>query len=167
MAFRYKKNQRIIIQSQFREMDARLQSEGLAVRAWNAADQALTESEATEPGSTGNGNIDASTLSTVLDEGPEVVSHGGALTDPELQAWADGRLLKERFARVRGRASFQGFAGLVPGDALEVEGIGARFAGKLFVSGVRHSVSQGNWRTDAQLGLDPVLFARAFNVVER
>ncbi len=146
------------------EMDTRQQDEALLARAWNAADQSLSELEAAEPTDTGNGNIDAETLAAVLAGGPEVVAHGGSLSEPELQAWADGRLLKQRFARIRGRAVFQGFAGLFPGNTLQVEGIGERFAGKFFVSGVRHSVSQGNWQTDAQLGLDPALFARTFQV---
>jgi Rhs element Vgr protein len=146
------------------EMDARLQDPGVSARAWSAADQALSESEAAEPDGTGNGNFDADALAAVLDGGARVLTHGGALTDPELSAWADGRLLKERFARTRGRAVFQGFAGLVPGNTIQVDGIGKRFAGKLYVSGVRHTVSQGNWQTDAQLGLDPALFARTFDV---
>jgi Rhs element Vgr protein len=146
------------------EMDARLQDEGLAARAWNAADQAYIRSDASEPDVTGNGDIDAASLAEALGNGTESVAHGGALGEAELQAWADARLMKQRFARVRGRARFQGFAGLVPGDTLQVDGIGRRFAGKLFVSGVRHTVSHGNWETDAQLGLAPDLFARTFQV---
>jgi len=146
------------------EMDARQQEESILARSWSAADQSLSESEAAEPAVSGNGNIDAETLAGVLAAGARVVAHGGALTEPELQAWADARLLKERFARTRGRAVFQGFADLAPGETLQVEGIGDRFAGKFFVSGVRHSVTQGNWQTDAQLGLDPALFARTFEI---
>lgn len=146
------------------EMDARLQDEGVSARAWSAPDQSLSETEAAEPEGTGNGNFDAEDLAAVLAGGARVITHGGALTEPELSAWADGRLLKERFARTRGRAVFQGFAGLVPGNTIQVDGIGKRFAGKLYVSGVRHTVSQGNWQTDAQLGLDPALFARTFDV---
>jgi Rhs element Vgr protein len=146
------------------EMDARLQDEAILARAWSAADQGLAESDAAEPTEAGNGNIDSESLAAVLGGGTSIVAHGGSLGEPELQAWADGRLLKERFARTRGRAVFQGFPTIFPGDTIQVDGIGDRFAGKFYVSGVRHSVVQGNWQTDVQLGLDPELFARAFNV---
>ena len=146
------------------EMDARTQEDSLLARAWSSGEQELAEADASEPSAPDNGDLDASTLASVLSRGAGVVSHGGTLEEAELQAWADSRLLKERFARTRGRALFQGFAGIVPGDTLQVEGVGSRFTGKLYVSGVRHTVGQGNWQTDAQLGLDPALFARTFDV---
>ena len=93
-----------------------------------------------------------------------MIRHGGALSQPELQAWADGRLLKERLAKVRGRAKFQGFAAVLPGNILEISGIGERFEGKLYVSGVRHSMAKGNWETDVQFGLNTALFAETYNL---
>ena len=146
------------------ELDAREQSESLSASAWSAAEQSRSASEASEPAASTAGNLDAPTLASALSAGEEQLAHGGALSEPELQAWADARLARQRHARVRGRASFQGFAGLQPGDTLAVEGVGARFEGSLYVSGVRHSVSAGNWQTDAQLGVDPTPFARRSDV---
>jgi Rhs element Vgr protein len=122
------------------------------------------EAEAAEPAVTNNGNLTASVLSDVIGGDPHEIQHGGKLGTPELQAWADGRLMKERLARVLGRARFQGFAGIMPGNVIDVSGIGARFEGKMYVSGVRHSVTQGNWETDVQLGINPVLFSETFNL---
>jgi Rhs element Vgr protein len=92
------------------------------------------------------------------------IRHGGKLDQPELQAWADGCLLKERLAKVRGRAKFQGFAGVVPGKVIEVTGIGERSEGKLYVSGVRHMVAKGNWETDVQFGLSVEPFSATYNL---
>ena len=72
--------------------------------------------------------------------------------------------MKERLAKVRGRAKFQGFAGVLPGNIIEVTGIGERFQGKMYVSGVRHTVANGNWETDVQFGLSPDLFAETYNL---
>ena len=72
--------------------------------------------------------------------------------------------LRMRLANVRGRARCQGFAGVLPGKIVEITGIGERFEGKLYVSGVRHSVSGGNWETDVQFGLNPELFAETYNL---
>ena len=86
---------------------------------------------------------------------PHLLRHGGKLGEPELQAWADGRLLKDRLAKVRGRVRFQGFGGVTAGDVIEVTGIGKRFAGKQYVAGVRHTFANGNWETDVAFGLSP------------
>lgn len=137
------------------EIDARWQVPGVTATAWDAADQALVTTDAAEPDVTESGDLTASALSDVLGGDPHVLRHGGRLTEPELQAWADARLLKDRLAKVRGRVRFQGFGGVVPGDVIKVEGIGSRFVGPQFVSGVRHSFTSGNWETDVAFGLAP------------
>lgn len=146
------------------EIDARTQSKGIKASSWNATDQAVVDADAKEPSTTNNGNLSPSTLADVLGGDPHNIRHGGKISEPELQAWADGRLLKERLAKVRGRAKFQGFADILPGKIIELAGIGARFEGKLYVSGVRHTVANGNWETDAQFGLNPEVFAETYNL---
>jgi Rhs element Vgr protein len=145
-------------------IDARLQSESIKAESWNAGDQEIIEAEAREPETTGNGNLSTSDLSAVFGGGAREIFHGGALSQPELQAWADGRLLKERLAKTRGTAKFQGFAGALPGKVIQLTGIGERFEGKMYLSGVRHTVAEGNWETDVQLGLNPELFAETYNL---
>lgn len=146
------------------EIDARLQSKGVKAKAWNATDQEVIETEAAEPSTTENGNLDPDTLADVVGGEAHELRHGGKVSEPELQAWADGYLLKERLAKVRGRVKFQGLATVLPGTVIEVTGIGERFEGKMYVSGVRHSVSDGNWETDAQIGLSTATFAETFPV---
>ena len=146
------------------EMDARWQSPGIKATSWNATDQVVIAAEAEEPATTDNGNLSPATLAEVIGDDAHELRHSGKLTQPELQAWADGRLLKERLAKVRGRAKFQGFAGILPGNVMELTGIGERFEGKVYVSGVRHTVANGNWETDVQFGLSPELFAETFNL---
>ena len=146
------------------EMDARWQSRGITASSWSPADQELVETDANEPSTTGNGNLSTDDLASVLGGEADRIRHGGNLSQPELQAWADGRLLKERLAKVRGRARCQGFAGVLPGKVIEVSGIGARFEGKLYVSGVRHTVTGGNWETDIQFGLNPERFQETYNL---
>ena len=146
------------------EIDARRQSKGIKARSWNATDQEVLEAEAKEPPKSGSGNLAPGTLADVIGGGAHEMRHGGKLSQPELQAWADGRLQRERLAKVRGRARFQGFAGIAPGKIIEVTGIGERFEGKIYVSGVRHSVDKGNWETDVQFGLGTETFAETYNL---
>ena len=146
------------------EIDARWQSTGIKASSWNQADQQLVEAEATEPSATESGNLTSADLASVLSDDAHELRHGGRIEEPELQAWADARLVKERFAKVRGRARFQGIATIAPRNIVEISGIGERFAGNMYVSGVRHMVSNGNWETDAQFGLNPELFAETYNL---
>lgn len=146
------------------EMDARCQSTGIKASSWNPADQETIQVDAREPSTTNNGNLPPGKLADVIGGDPRQIRHGGKLTAPELQAWADGRLLKERLAKVRGRAKLQGFAAILPGKIISVTGIGERFEGKMYCSAVRHTVANGNWETDVQLGLNTELFAETHHL---
>ncbi len=146
------------------EMDARFQSEELKTLSWDAANQEVLEAEARDTTGTNNGNISAKDLAKSLTQSLKTLPHGGALTQPELKAWADAQMLRNRLAKVRGRVRFQGFADIKPNQIIEIKGIGQRFEGKMFVSGVRHQLAGGNWETDVQLGLNPESFAERMEV---
>ena len=146
------------------EIDARLQSTGIKTHSWNATDQEVIEAEAAEPATTNTGNLSPADLAKTMGSDPHDLRHGGKLSTPELQAWADGRLLRERLAKVRGRARFQGSAAVLPGKLIELGGIGDRLQGKVLVAGVRHQFAGGNWETDVQFGLSPEPFAQTYNL---
>jgi Rhs element Vgr protein len=146
------------------ELDSRLQNKGIKARSWKAADQATVDAEAKEPSTPAAGNIGVADLAKVLGDETEEIQHAGGIESDELQAWADGRLLRARLAKVRGRARCQGFADVRPDTIVEITGVGERFEGRLYVSGVRHTVAGGNWETDVQFGLTPELFADTYNL---
>lgn len=146
------------------EIDARRQPGGVTAQAWNPTDQELLETEASEPQVTDSGNLDAADLAGVVATDAEVLRHGGTLSEPELKAWADARLLLGRLAKVRGRARFQGFAGVDAGDVVDVTGIGKRFSGTQYVGGVRHTLTDGNWETDVAFGLGTGIHAEKYPV---
>lgn len=140
------------------EMDARWQSKGIKASSWTTADQEVIHADASEPAPPPAGNVSAVDLAKVMGDDTDELLHGGVLDQAQLQAWADARLLRMRLARLRGRARCQGFAGIKPGDVVQIDGIGERFQGKLYASGVRQSIVGGNWETDVQFGLSPEIF---------
>ncbi|QDA61596.1 type VI secretion system tip protein VgrG [Hymenobacter jejuensis] len=146
------------------EIDARLQSPGIKAHSWNATEQKVAEAEAAEPATTKNGNLTPDALSKVMGGAAHLLRHGGKLSTPELKAWADGALQRERLGKVRGRAQFQGFAGVMPGKTIDIQGIGERMQGKMLIAGVRHQFARGNWETDVQFGLSPEPFAETYNL---
>ncbi len=146
------------------EMDARWQTKGIKAVSWKAAEQETINADGSEPTAPQAGNVAAADLAKVLGDDTDEIMHGGAIDEPQLQAWADARLMRMRLARLRGRARCQGFAAILPGNIMQIAGIGERFEGKLYVSGVRQSISSGNWETDIQFGLNPELFAETYNL---
>lgn len=146
------------------EIDARRQSGGIRTSSWHPANQQLVERDASEPDITRSGNLDPQTLSEATGDEIRILRHVGRLSEPELQTWADSRLMTERLSKIRGRVRIQGCSSIKPGSLITLNGIGERFEGTHYVSGVRHEVSNGNWKTDIQFGLNPERFMETFNL---
>lgn len=135
------------------DLDARNQYQSLKAKTWDYSNQAVTSVDAAEPGFEENGNIPSSDLGNVLKIAEYDLYSGEDVTETELQSLADGRLLKARMSRLRGRVRFRGYGQINPGDLINIGGVGDRFNGKVFVSGVRHEIVNGVWTTDVQFGL--------------
>lgn len=148
------------------ETDARHQLEATTGEAWDPSAQALLTADGTEPSFTTPGNQSASELAAVIGHGPATLRHGGRLSEEELRTWASARLLRSRMALVRGRAACQGDARLKPGALVELVGVGERFSGKVYVTGVRHQLTTENWETEFQFGLSPEFFRESLSSVE-
>jgi Rhs element Vgr protein len=147
------------------EIDARLQVPGVKAAAWNFTDQELLSSvEATEPEVPQAGNLSADQLKAVSAADPWLMVHSGKISEPELQQWADARLQKNRLAKIRGRVKVEGYARIKPGKILQLNGVGERFEGKLFVTGTRQQIEGGNWTTNIQFGTNPEWFAESYHV---
>lgn len=144
------------------EIDGSKQYGSVKAQAWDAAGQALLEAESAEPEWIAPGNIDPVETGSAAGAASYTLRQPGHLTEEEVQSWADARLLRSRMAFMCGRARVEGFAQALPGITVVLEGLGDRFNGLAWVSGVRHELSGGNWYTDLQLGLTPRLHANTF-----
>ncbi len=135
------------------EIDARTQIPTVNTRSWDYASLERLEVEAAEPDIEEPGNISCEELAKALGVESYTLQHGGQLTEQELQTWADGYFQKIRISKIRGKVKFQGYSQIKPGDLIGLSGLGERFNGKAFVSGVRHQIAEGVWTTVAQFGL--------------
>ena len=135
------------------EMDSSEQFSSIKAKSWDYTNQELFEAEASEPTVASSGNISATDLASGNGSPILELRHNGFVEQDELQAWADGELLRMRIAKTRGRIKFQGHPGIKPGDLVTLMGFGDRFNGDVFVSGIRHEIQGGTWNTDAQFGL--------------
>lgn len=145
------------------QVDARDQLQSVQSEGWDAAGQELLSSDGEAESVVTPGNLAATDLAQVAEQAAPVQKHGGQLKEDELQAWSDARLLKSRLSKVQGRAKCSG-VNLQPGDLVDLQGVGERFNGNAFISGVRHEFSSGPWTTDLQIGMSPEWFSDKYQI---
>jgi Rhs element Vgr protein len=147
------------------EIDARLQYKSVKGSSWSYTDQSLLDSvEAEDPGVPDAGNISPDTLADVIGDSEFRLFHSGKMEEPELQAWVNTRALKNKLAKIRGRVRTEGTAAVSPGQLIQLNGVGERFEGKLYVTGVRHEVEDGSWQTVFQFGINPEWFTQTYPI---
>lgn len=133
------------------EIDTRHQFASLQGIAWDPAQQDILQVDAETPSFEGPGNLSPDDLAEVA--GAEPVLRHAALSEAAAQAWADSHWLHARLNKVSGRAKCEGIGSIKPGDIVALSGVGARFNGNVFITGVRHEFDlvQG-WKTHVQFG---------------
>ncbi|QSB26524.1 type VI secretion system tip protein VgrG [Flavobacterium sp. CLA17] len=146
------------------EIDARNQFAKVSSYSWDYSNQELVEIEATDPAISLNGNLTPSDLAGTIELENLQLRHGGNISDVELQDWADAKLLFQQLSKIRGRVKFQGIPAVKPNTIITLEGVGDRFNGKAYITGVFHEIAAGNWTIDAQFGLNPEWFSETFDI---
>jgi len=147
------------------EIDARLQYKSVKGSVWNYTDQELVkDTEAEDPGVPDAGNLSADALADVIGETEYRLFNSAKIEEPELQAWVNAAMMKNRLAKIRGKVTTDGTADVLPGQLIQLNGVGDRFEGKLFVTGIRHQITEGIWQTTFQFGINPEWFVQTYNV---
>jgi len=146
------------------EIDARHQVNNVSSFAWDAATQDVLEIEANTPEVQLNGNIAPSELASVIELDKLELKDGSNTDDGSLQDWADSKSLFNQLSKITGRVKFQGVADVKPNTTVVLSGVGDRFNGKVYVSGVRHQIADGNWTIDVQFGINPLWFSEAVDI---
>lgn len=146
------------------EIDARHQVKKVLSKGWSHSDQEILEIEGSDPSLALNGNLTPDDLNAVIDLEALELRHGGAISDTELQDWADAKWLFQQLSKVRGTIKFQGLPEVKPNTVLNLQGVGDRFNGKVYITALRHSITEGNWVTTAQFGMDPEWFSERNNI---
>ncbi|HEY0672878.1 MAG TPA: type VI secretion system tip protein VgrG, partial [Longimicrobiales bacterium] len=145
-------------------IDARLQYAAVKSATWDYAQQSVLAKDANDPGLAGAGNLSSDDLADVVALPHLALTHAGS-TEEEAQAWADAQWVKSKLSKSAGRVKCEGMGTVNPGDTVTLAGVGDRFSGDVFVSGVRHDFDlvQG-WKTHLQFGGTEGWFAQQVNV---
>lgn len=147
------------------EMDARRQAQQIISNSWDYTQQQLEQSDAGVASFSENGNLSSDDLATVM--GAQVaLSHPGHLTQDQLQDWSNAYALRNQLSKSVGRVRIEGNASVKPGVMITLDGVGDRFNGNAFVTGVLHSFD-GNWLTDIQFGWKDEWFYHKDKVMDK
>lgn len=142
-------------------LEARDQFSSVRATAWDIKKQAIVQAKAAPLSLNEQGDIDSSELAKTLDAGTFELQTPTPLDNGALKAWAQAQQLKSGLSRLRGSMKFQGSAKAQVGTLIEVAGVGKRFAGKVYVSAVKHDLRDGDWITEAEFGLSPTWYAES------
>jgi Rhs element Vgr protein len=146
------------------EVDAQEQFDNVTAVSWSPSEQKIVSADGSSPGLNSQGNISQSDLAKVLDVDKFVLQSGIPIEEGMLKNWADALLLKFGLSRFRGELTFQGSSLVKPGTIVEVDGLGDRFNGNVYVGSVEHDISEGNWTTKVGLGISPDFITDQTNV---
>jgi len=146
-------------------IDARSQFSGVKGVSWDAKTQAVLEQEASPKTLNAQGDLDSSALASVIGLSSFRMQTPAQMESTALKSWAEGQQLKAGLARIQGRMSFQGSAKAKVGELIELEGVGNRFKGKVFVSSVQHTVADGEWISEVEFGMPQDWFAESRDLV--
>jgi Rhs element Vgr protein len=145
-------------------IDSRAQYKAVQSTSWDFSSQEVIEADGAEPSWTEGGNISNTNLADVIGLEKYKLIHSGKITQEELQAWADARLMKQRLSKIKGTVKYQGNADVLPGDFIGLNGVGNRFNGKAIVNSVHHDCTDGMWSTEVHFGLEPEWFAEKVEI---
>lgn len=141
------------------DIDSNSQLKAVECSSWDPNTQKMVNGASSEPSVNEQGNLTGKKLSDVVASTDYLLQSSAQIETGMLKAWANARLLKSRLARVRGTISFQGMEDAKANSTIEINGVGDRFNGKAFISGLTHDISNGTWETTAKIGLSPNWFS--------
>lgn len=146
------------------DMNAITQLGSATASSWDFTQQTVATGAA-QNNVSGPGNISSKTLSEVVGLSTYGLQTSGSLQTADLTNWSQAQLVKSEYAKIRGTAKFQGSAVVDLANYITLQGLGDRFNGDHFVSGVMHELSNGNWVTEVNIGMSPFWYTQEPDVM--
>jgi Rhs element Vgr protein len=147
------------------DIDARSQLAEVNCATWDPNEQSIVEENVAPQTLNRQGDLSTADLAKVVDLKSYRLQTPAVLDKSELKDWATAQQVKSGLARIRGRMKFQGSAKARTGSLIELDGVGNRFNGKVFVSAVSHEIDDGNWLTEVDFGMSPNWFVEENDIL--
>jgi len=141
------------------DLSALHQYQNINSQSWDVKSQKVTSSSV-RVSDDGQGNLSSGELSKVIGLKDYVQQTNASLDNGSLGTWSKAQATKSKYAKIRGEVSFEGSSLVEPGNYIELTGLSDRFNGDSYVSGITHTIADGNWITNASMGLSDEWYAK-------
>jgi Rhs element Vgr protein len=147
------------------ELDNRVTFEDFEGETWDIAEQEISSASPTIAGLAEIGNLSASDLASKAKHDTFVFRDGVSLLENEAVSVLNTKKSRSMLSKIRGVVKCEGTNEVQIGDMVKLAGLGDRFNGNAFVTGVMHEIAPGRWFTTFQVGLNPERFMDRFEDV--
>ena len=134
-------------------LDAMGQYPDVKIDAIDASSAKKITTRSIEPTVNKQGNLTGKKLAEMMNAETMFIEASEPANSKTIQTWADAELLKARLSRIRGSVTFKGSARAKVNTLIYLEGLGKRFNGNAFISGVYHTIEAGQWTTEVDIGI--------------
>ena len=108
------------------------------------------------------GDIDGKKMADVLKIEDSLLQSGASLSADELKIWAKAEQSKRELSRIKGYATCIGTDEFELGSVVELKGVGKHFCGNALISGIRHRLKPGSFKTEVSFGMDNEWFVEKY-----
>jgi Rhs element Vgr protein len=145
-------------------LDAVTQLGNAKATSWDYTKQKIISEEASNSYA-GPGNLSSKKLSEVVRLSDYELQSTAPIQDADLTNWSKAALVKSAYSKIQGEVKFQGSNLVNPAKYITLAGLGDRFNGNHIISNVHHVIADGNWVTEVSVGLSPIWFTEAPDVM--
>lgn len=152
------------------DIDSRIQSPEVRTQTWDPAEQEVRATQHEDPPEIeqSNSEDEQKSLKSAIDDIAAVINkpfmiRGAYMTNEEQQLVTDAKRIRQVLSRIKGAVKYQGTTKALPGDFIELNGVGKEFNGNVFVSAISHEYADGCWTTEATLGWEENFFSENTN----
>lgn len=146
------------------DMNSVSQLNTVKASSWDHKTQAVISGQANNDVA-GPGNITSKKLSETAAPSDFALQTSAAIDTAGLTDWCKAQLVKSEYSKITGEVKTDGNAVLIPGAYITLGGLGDRFNGDHFISGVVHNISAGNWFSEVSIGLSSNWFTEEPDVM--
>ena len=144
------------------DLSALNQVSKVQARAWDWSKLDMVSADVPQDSFIKQGDIDGKKMADVLKIEDSLLQSGASLSADELKIWAKAEQSKRELSRIKGYATCIGTDEFELGSVVELKGVGKHFCGNALISGIRHRLKPGSFKTEVSFGMDNEWFVEKY-----
>lgn len=144
------------------KLDARSQRKSIELKGWNPSDHRFESGSSSDPSyveKNGSSATQGSKLADKMQFKDEVIYVPSTLESDELKDIAKSKLLHSRLSKYQGKLVLQGVSDVDANTYAKLVKTNEMYDGDVYITGVKHTIEEGNFQTEAYVGLDDDAFS--------